>query len=193
MQRQTRVLRPLQAYQNLRRNEAQFLSTTGFSLTCFDKLFLYFEVHWDKYITLYTIAGKERIRPARTYKNKVFEDTQTMLVFILYYLKNNCLQESQAAMFGMNQPQANFWIHLLKNILLKTLKASKCLPCRDFESLQKFIQKGQDVFIDGSERPIPRPSDDEVQKEYYTCTAYKVRGSGKKNAYCEKYSHYIAG
>ena len=85
-------------------------------------------------------------------------------------------------MFGMNQPQANFWIHLLKNILLKTLKASKCLPCRDVESLQKFIQKDQDVFIDGSERPIPRPSDDEVQKEYY---------SGKKNAYCEKYSHYI--
>ena len=23
-------------------------------------------------------------------------------------------------MFGMNQPQANFWIHLLKSILLKT-------------------------------------------------------------------------
>jgi hypothetical protein len=171
-----------QTYQNLRRNEAQFLSTTGFSLTCFDKLFPYFEIQWDKYITRYTIAGKERIRPARTYKNKVFEDTQTMLVFILYYLKNNCLQESQAAMFGMNQPQANFWIHLLKNILLSTLKACKCLPCRDFESLQKFIQEGQDVFIDGSERPIPRPSDDEVQKEYY---------SGKKNAYCEKYSHYI--
>jgi hypothetical protein len=105
-----------------------------------------------------------------------------MLVFILYYLKNNCLQEAQAAMFGMNQPQANVWIHLMKRILEKTLKASKSLPCRDFESLQKYLQAGQDVLIDGSERPIPRPSDDEVQKEFY---------SGKKNAYCEKYSHYI--
>ena len=171
-----------QTYQNLRRNEAQFLSTTGFSLSCFDGLFLYFEVQWDKYITRYTIAGKERIRPPRVYKNKVFEDTQSMLVFILYYLKNNSLQESQAAMFGMNQPQANVWIHLLKSILLKTLGVSKSLPCRDFESLQKFLQQDQDVFIDGSERPIPRPSDNEVQKEYY---------SGKKNAYCEKHSHYI--
>ena len=171
-----------QTYQNLKRHEAQFLSTTGFSLSCFDGLFVYFEVQWDKYITRYTIGGKERIRPPRTYKNKVFEDTQSMLVFILSYLKNNCLREFQAGMFGMNQPQANVWIHLLKSILLKTLKASKSLSCRDFELLQKLLQQGQDVFIDGSERPVPRPSDVEVQKEYY---------SGKKNAYGEKYSHYI--
>jgi len=171
-----------QTYQNLKRHEAQFLSTTGFSISCFDGLFLYFEVQWEKYITRYTIAGRERIRPPRFYKNKVFEDTQSMLVFILSYLKNNCLQEFQAGMFGMNQPQANVWIHLLKTILLKTLQASKSLPCRDFASLQEFLHQGQDVLIDGSERPIPRPSDEEVQKEYY---------SGKKNAYCEKYSHYI--
>jgi hypothetical protein len=171
-----------QTYQNLKRNELQFQSVTGLSPSCFDGLFLYFEVQWDKYLTRYTIAGKERIRPPRVYKNKVFEDNQSMLVFILYYLKNNCLQESQAAIFGMNQPQANFWIHLLKSILLKTLKASQSLPCRDFESLQRFLQAGQDVFMDGSERTIPRPSDDEVQKEYY---------SGKKNAHREKYSHYI--
>ena len=73
-------------------------------------------------MTRYTIADKERIRPRRIYKNKVFEDTQTMLVFVLYYLKNNCLQESQAAMFGMNQPQVNGWIHLLKRILEKAVK-----------------------------------------------------------------------
>jgi len=89
-----------QTYQHLKRREAQFLSTTGLSLGCFDGLFLYFEVQWEKYIRRYTIGGKERIRPRRNYKNNVFEDTQTMLVFILYYLKNNCLQES----FGMSQP-----------------------------------------------------------------------------------------
>jgi len=171
-----------QTYQNLKRNAAQFQSTTGLSVSCFDGLFLYFEVQWKKYNTQYTIAGKERIRPPRVYKNKVFEDIQTMLVFILYYLKNNCLQEAQAAMFGMSQPQTNLWIHLLKKLLLKTLKASQSLPCRDFESLQKLLHQGQDVLLDGSERSIPRPSDDEVQKEYY---------SGKKNAYCEKYISYI--
>jgi hypothetical protein len=157
-----------QTYQNLKRNAAQFQSTMGLSLSCFDELFLYFEVQWDKYHREYTIGGNERIPPPRIYKNKVFEDIQSMLVFILYYLKNNCLQEAQAAMFGMSQPQANLWIHLLKNILLKSLKASTSLPCRDFESLQKFLELGQDIFLDGSERPIPRPSDDEVQKECYS-------------------------
>lgn len=102
-----------QTYKNLKRHEAQFLSVTGFSLTCFDRLFFYSEV-----------------------------------------------------MPGINQPQTNVWIHLLKTILLQTLRTSKSLPCRDFESLQKFFRQDQNVFIDGSERPISRPSDDEVQKEF---------------------------
>jgi hypothetical protein len=157
-----------QTYQNIRCNIAQFQSITGLSLSCFDALFLYFEEQWNKYAKRYTIGGKERLCPPRIYKNKVFEDIPSMLVFILYYLKNNCLQDAHAAMFGMSQPQSNLWIHLLKDILLKSLKASKSLPCRDFESLQKILTAGQDVLIDGSERPVPRPSDNEVQKEYYS-------------------------
>jgi hypothetical protein len=172
-----------QTYQKLKRNHAQFLSVTGFYLDCFEELFSHFKIQWDNYIARYTLAGQERRRPPRIYKNKVFEDTRDMLVFILYYLKNNCLQESLAATFGMNQPQANRWIHLLKEILLNTLKSTNNLPCRDFESFQEILQSGQDVFIDGSERPIPRPSDYEEQKKYY---------SGKKNSYCEKYFYYIS-
>jgi hypothetical protein len=172
-----------QTYQNLIRNRAQFQSVTGYSPDFFDALFLHFKFQWDTYITRYTIAGMERRRPPRVYKNKVFADTRDMLVFILYYLKNNCLQESLAAMFGMNQPQANLWVHLLKVILLKSLESSQSLPCRDFESLQKLLRHGHDVFIDGSERPVPRPVDYEKQKEYY---------SGKKNAYRQKYFYYIA-
>jgi hypothetical protein len=105
-----------------------------------------------------------------------------MLVFILYYLKNNPLQQAHAAMFGMNQPQADRWIHLLKIILLKALKVSKSLPCRDLDSLQKHLRKGLDILIDGSEHPIPRPADRDIRKEYY---------SGKKNAYHKKYPYNI--
>jgi hypothetical protein len=171
-----------QTYQNLKRNNAQFLSTTGLSLSCFDCFFPHFEEQWKKYNTGFTNAGTIRIRPPRTYQNKVFEDIQSMLVFILYYLKNNCLQQSQAAMFGMSQPQANLWIHLLKTILLEALNACNCLPCRDFDSLQKLLHQGQDIFIDGSERTIPRPSDQEKQKEFY---------SGKKNSYNQKHIHHV--
>lgn len=171
-----------QTCQNLKDDQAQFQSLTGYSLMCFNQLYPYFEIQWNQYHSHFTIAGQERIRPLRHYKNHVFEDTQSSLLFILYYLKNNPLQQAQAAMFGMSQPQANFWIHLLKDILLKTLKSAKSLPCRDFDSLQKLLEEGQDVLLDGSERPIPRPADQEVQKEYY---------SGKKNTYGQKYSHYI--
>ena len=171
-----------QSYQNLKRDQAQFQSLTGYPLRCFDMLYPYFDIQWNEYHSHYTIAGKERIRSLRHYKNHVFEDTQSMLVFILYYLKNNPLQQAHAASFGMSQPQANLWIHLLKGILLKALQAAKSLPCRDFDSLQKLLEQGQDILLDGSERPIPRPADKEVQKEYY---------SGKKNAYGQKYSYNI--
>ena len=170
-----------QSYQNLKRNQAQFQSLTGYPLRCFDMLYTYFDFQWNDYHSHSTIAGKERIRPLRQYKNHVFEDTQSMLVFILFYLKTNCLQDTHAAMFGMNQPHANVWIHLLKTILLKVLKCANCLPCRDFDSLQKFLSRNQDILLDVSERPIPRPADNEVQKEFY---------SGKKNAHGQKYNSY---
>jgi hypothetical protein len=168
------VIMPKQTYQQLRRNEAQFQSQTGLSLEDFDRLFPYFEAAWKAHNAHFTIMNKERIRPPRQYKNKAFEDTESMLVFMLFYLKTNSLQETLAAMFGMNQPQANTWIHLLKKILMTALQQAKSLPCRDFDSLQKYLHAGQDILLDGSERPIPRPADKDVQKEYY---------SGKKNAY----------
>jgi hypothetical protein len=163
-----------QTYQQLSRNKAQFQSQTGISLAIFDQFFPYFASAWDEHNNHFTTMQKERIRPSRSYKNNVFEDTESMLVFILFYIKTNSLQETQAAMFGMNQPQANKWIHLLKQILMTALKHSESLPCRDFDSLQKHLHQGQDLLLDGNERPIPRPADEDVQKEYY---------SGKKNAY----------
>jgi hypothetical protein len=73
-----------QTYQNLKRHCAQFQLAVGLSLSCLDEFFLYFEVQWDKCYRRFAIAGKERIRPPRTCKNKVLENTQSMLVFILH-------------------------------------------------------------------------------------------------------------
>jgi hypothetical protein len=77
-----------QTYQNLKRNYAQFQSTVGLSRSCFGDFFLYFEIQWDNYNRDFTIAGKAQIRPPRTYQNKVLEDSQSMLVVILYKIKN---------------------------------------------------------------------------------------------------------
>jgi hypothetical protein len=167
----------MQNYQALKNNQKQFLAVTGLKLEIFEQLLTFFDLIWDDYINHYTVAGIERRRPNKSRKDGVFPDSATMLIFILSYLKNNSLQETHASAFGMNQPQANLWIHLLKKMLKDALQKADCLPCRDVESLNKMLQEGQDILVDASERPIPRPGDKDVQREFY---------SGKKTPYNKK-------
>lgn len=167
-------------YRTLRTNELQFIAITGLKIASFDILFSFYETSWNEYISHYTTDGEVRRRPPKPRKDRAFPDVESMLVFILSYLKNNPLQQTHAAMFGLTQPQANLWIHLTREILLTCLKDADCLPCRDIESLNKLLKQGQDILIDGSERPIPRPADKEVQKEYY---------SGKKTSYDQEFNN----
>jgi len=169
----------MQNYKTLKQNAKQFLAVTGIEINIFEKLFEFFEKAWYEYISHYTINGDIRQRTKAKRKDNAFEDEQTMLVFILSYLKNNPLQETHASMFGMNQPQCNLWIHILKKILHDSLSKAKTLPLRSTEYLQKALSKTADVFVDGSERPIPRPKDKDVQKDYY---------SGKKTSFDKKHN-----
>lgn len=162
----------MQNYNDLKLNEAQFLSVVGIKLHQFNILVQFFEPCWEAYISVYTTSGEYRRTVKKHRKDDVFPDIETMLIFILSYMKNNPLQQAHAASFNMNQPQANLWIHLLKKILNTTLEKADCIPCRTVDALNKLLIEGQDVLIDGTERPILRPSDPDVQKEFY---------SGKKN------------
>ena len=167
----------MQNYQDLKNNRKQFLAVTGLKLEVFEQLLTFFDLVWDEYITHFTVVGLQRRRPKKARKDEAFSDSATMLIFILSYLKNNPLQETHASAFGMNQPQANNWIHLLKKMLRDTLQKADCLPCRDVESLNKMLQEGQEILVDASERPIPRPGDKNVQQEFY---------SGKKTPHNQK-------
>jgi len=167
----------MQDYQTLKNKRKQFLAVTGFRLEVFEQLLKFFDLVWDDYITHFTVSGHERRRPKKVRKDGAFPDSATMLVFILSYLKNNPLQETHACAFGMNQPQANNWIHLLTRVLRKSLDKAKCLPSRDIEPLNKLLLEGQEILVDASERPIPRPGDKDVQREFY---------SGKKTPHNKK-------
>jgi hypothetical protein len=167
----------MQNFQNLKNNRKQFLAVTGLKLEVFEQLLTFFDTVWDEYISHFTVAGSERRRPKKDRKDDVFPDSATMLIFILSYLKNNPLQETHASAYNMNQPQANLWIHLLKMLLQKALQKAKCLPCRDVASLNKLLLNGQEIIVDASERPIPRPGDKDVQQAFY---------SGKKTSHNKK-------
>ena len=159
--------------EKIRKNPAQFLSLTGFTPEEFDELYSEFRNEWEQYCQQFTLEGKPRQRIALPRTTSILPSDRDKLLFILVYLKTFPLQELQAATFSMNQPQANFWIHLLSPILGKTLKRLKEIPERNNQKLDQLLQDCPDVLLDGVERSIQRPLNAEYQQDCY---------SGKKNS-----------
>jgi len=138
----------------------------------FEQLSEFLENPWQEYIQRYTLEGKPRNRPAGIRSNTVLRTAEDRLLFILYHLKGNALQELMAITFEMTQPQVSAWIKILSKLLKEALAEQGFLPVRKAEQLKKILEKETSVILDAAEREIQRPKDNEVQKEYY---------SGKKN------------
>lgn len=166
-------------YSEIKLNPCQFLALTSLSLEEFDKLVVHFSVAWDYQMRYFTFEGKLRNRNYSEKNNALLPLVEDKLLFILFYLKNNPIQESIAAIFGMTQPQANVCIHRYKRILHRTLEGLYCLPARTNGALQNRLKSGEglDFYTDGVERPIPRSTDWETQQEEY---------SGKKKTHTTK-------
>lgn len=156
-------------YDKIRHRHSQVLAATGLTPAEFDALLITFKYHWDEYYSHFTLEGKVRQRISY---NSVVSDSGQMF-FILVYLKTNPLQELHAIQFEMTQPQANRWIHLLSEILRRTLKTLGELPDRNSKRLIHILQGCEEVLLDGTERPIQRPLDEDWQSACY---------SGKKNS-----------
>jgi len=160
-------------YDKVKKNVTQMLSLTGFTVDEFESLLPTFNHEWEKYYSHYTLKGKVRERISYNRKTSKIPLIGDKLLFILSYLKNNPLQEYHGSCFDMTQPQCNDWIHLLSDILVKTLKTLGELPDRNSARMQYVLQTCKDILLDGTERPIQRPQADDRQKSCY---------SGKKNS-----------
>ena len=92
------------------------------------------------------------------------------MFFILYYLKTYPLQEVIAYSFDISQGTANVLIHQLSHILKLTLAELGYVPARITEDMIKRLQleETQPYVIDGTERPIVRPSNKVVQRTFYS-------------------------
>ena len=122
-----------------------------------------------------TLDDKPRRKRRYTdYHNSPLPSIEDKLLFILVYLKQGTTQEVHANLFEMYQPDANQWIHLLHPILNRTLAGLGELPVRKAEDLQlpakANLGEGRLAvyFHDGTERPVPRPKNQETQKQYYS-------------------------
>lgn len=127
-------------YDKIRHRHSQVLAATGLTPVEFDALLVAFKYHWDEYYSHFTLEGKVRQRISYNRKTSVLPLIQDKMFFILVYLKTNPLQELHAIQFEMTQPQANRWIHLLSEILRRTLKTLGELPDRNSKRLIHILQ-----------------------------------------------------
>ena len=84
-------------------------------------------------------------------------------------------------LFNFDRSCAHEWVHRLLPILEVTLGYKKALLLRQLTSMKEFVEKFpfvKKVILDGTERPVQRPQDNEKQKEYY---------SGKKKRHTSKH------
>jgi len=88
------------------------LALTSLTIEEFEDLLITFSEVWISTMNHFNFDGSERKRAYSEKKNAVLKLIEDKLFFILYFLKNNPLQETLAVNFGMDQPQANVYIHL---------------------------------------------------------------------------------
>ena len=154
-------------YDSVKNNKKVFLSMTGLHVSEFDILCKNFEAILRK-------NSNKDSEDSSTENKKCggppVLKTEDKLLFILFYLKAYPLQEIFGFLFGLSQPQANYWIHFLSDVLRETLESMNFMPERTpSELLEKLESEGkQDFSIDGTERRINRPQDDDEQKKYYS-------------------------
>jgi hypothetical protein len=152
-------------------------SHTGLSKEEFEQLSAAFAREWEHYMRHYTWCGKERRRQSKGRVNSVLPTVDDKLLFILFFLKTNPLQQVLATTFGLDQPQASRWLELLRGRLLATLTKERVLPGRQAARLYRAVAGENRLLIDGTERPVGRSVDEQTQQEYY---------SGKKKPHRQK-------
>ena len=106
--------------------------------------------------------------------------TKARLFFVLFYFKCYPLQEVMGVLFGVSQPQVCLWIGRLTPWVNAALGRELVLPTRrpaDLETLLAEVPELRLLVIDGAERPIRRPKDEDDQQQNY---------SGKKKAHRKK-------
>jgi hypothetical protein len=172
-------------YKEHKDNPKSFRALTGLCPIQFSNLLPYFEAAHNDYLSEYEMSGKRRSkgRSFCIYRNSPLPDVRERLFFILVYLQNNPLQAYHAACFWMGQKHCNTFVHCLTHVLRLSLEMMELVPAETDKGLSGCLSAlSKDgvqpvLFHDGTQREIPRPVDNEQQKEPY---------SGKKKRHTVK-------
>lgn len=148
---------------------------TGMNLQAFEALLL----------TFTEVYEQERQKPKKRAvgggRKARLKTNRAKLFFILFYFKCYPTFDLTGFIFGIDRSQAHHWVHRLQPILEAALGRKMSLPERKIDSVEDFLTRYpgvKRVMIDGTERPIQRPKDQEKQQLNY---------SGKKKHHTRKH------
>ncbi|WP_293163193.1 transposase family protein [Okeania sp. SIO2C9] len=99
----------------------------------------------------------------------------------MFYFKCYPTFDVAGVLFDLHRSRAHRWMLRLQPILEKSLGKKMALPERKLESIGEFMTRfpsAKEVMIDGTERPIQRPKEQQKQKNHY---------SGKKKRHTRKH------
>jgi hypothetical protein len=118
-----------------------------------------------------TLHSKPRQRSVGGGRKARLRTNQKKLFYILFYFKCYPTFDLAGILFDIDRSQAHYWVHRLQPILEAALGEKKALPERQINSVQGFIERFpgvERVIMDGTERPVQRPTDSEKQKLNYS-------------------------
>src|SRR5215204_3320233 len=131
-------------YASERDKANQILNLTSLTVEQFEQLVEPFEQAFVRHMKHWTMEGKPRTARAYTpYVNSPLPTPEDRLLFLLTYLKVASLQVAHAALFGMTQPNANKWLHVLLLVLHQTLRDLGDAPARHLLALRTRLSELQ--------------------------------------------------
>lgn len=161
----------------------------------FDFLLADFAPRSDRYFRHHTWQGKKRKRPRfQPQADETLADPAQQLFFLLVYLKNNPLQQFQAALFNLSQGSLSNRVQRLLDLLNHSLQGLVLAPCQDMDTLREQLDplKLRALNLDATERQVPRSGDQVAQAEEYSG---KARAHTSKNqVLCDDvgYVHFLS-
>jgi hypothetical protein len=118
----------------------EVLDLTSLTLEEFRRLVPPFEAAFQAHMAQWRFDGQPRTaRRYTTYQNCPLPTPEDRLLFILVYLKTYPLQVVQGRLFGMDQSQANPWIHTLLGVLQGALCTLGDAPSRSWHELAQRV------------------------------------------------------
>ena len=168
-------------YTTLQSDRRKFLALTGLTVREFQQLLAAFPPAYQRvYPADHTSEGCPRQRAAGGGCKGQLPRSEDKLLFLLVYLKTYPPQVVMGELFGLSQPQVNYWIHRLLPVLQVALDRLGVRPERDprhFAQTHPTAEREPRLIIDGTERRRQRPKSPEKQALHY---------SGRKKKHCDK-------